>query len=171
MAYNRIRSRICAVRIAMSRLPPYDCFAVSTICCKSALSGISTPNNRTMPAAKPAIPADQRAQGTAELRADERAARRRLRDADLTAAPESVHRQDRAASQHCAALHPADALGVRELRHIARLVHAPTLGLEPDVAEAREHLLPTGDALFEVGQDADASLRRDATTTDRKSVV
>src|ERR1039458_6404747 len=127
MAYNRIRSRICAVRIAMSRLPPYDCFAVSTICCKSALSGISTPNNRTMPAAKPAIPADQRAQGTAELRADERAARRRLRDADLTAAPESVHRQDRAASQHCAALHPADALGVRELRHVARLVHAPTL--------------------------------------------
>ena len=51
-------------------------------------------------------PADQRAQGTAKLRADERAARRRLRDADLTTAPESVHRQDRAA------LHPADALGV-----------------------------------------------------------
>ena len=47
----------------------------------------------------------------------------------------------------------------------ADLVHLPPFGFVADVAEVGEHVLPAGDALLEVGEDADASLRRDAATT------
>ena len=117
-----------------------------------------------MPAAKPAIPPINAPNGPPNF------APMSAPPAVVSATPILPPRRSpsiaehRARRQHRAALHPADARGIGELRHVARLVHAPPLRLEPDVAEAREQVLPSGDALLEVAQHADASLRRDAAT-------